>query len=154
MNIDYKTVTFGVIAYNEHRYLPDVLKDLLNQTYPKNLIDVILVDGESEDDTLEIMKRFRQEYQNLFMDIKVLKNPKRIQPAGWNVVILNSTADILLRIDAHARLTDTFIENNIKCINSGECVCGGPRENIIDEDTPWQRMLLDVEQSVFGSGIA
>ena len=44
-----QTVTFGVIAYNEHRYLPDLLQDLLEQTYPKELIEVILVDGESTD---------------------------------------------------------------------------------------------------------
>ena len=42
----------------------------------------------------------------------------------------------------------------MKCINSGEYVCGGPRENIIDENTAWKNMLLDAEQSMFGAGIA
>ena len=60
----------------------------------------------------------------------------------------------MLRIDAHARLPHDFVQNNVDCINSGENVCGGPRENIIDEDTPWKRMLLDAEQSMFGAGVA
>ena len=149
-----KTVTFGVIAFNEHRFLPDVLDDLIKQTYPKKLIEVVLVDGDSTDDTWKIMESFQNEYIKEYIDIKLIHNPKRVQPAGWNLVIQNSKADILLRIDAHARLSYDFIENNVKCINTGEYVCGGPRENIIDEDTPWKRMLLDAEQSMFGAGIA
>ena len=148
------TVTFGVIAYNEHRYLPDLLEDLLKQTYSRSLIEVILVDGNSTDDTLNIMKAFQQKYKDVFLDIKVLDNPKRNQPAGWNVVLKNSTSDILLRIDAHARLPENFVEKNVECINRGEYVCGGPRENIIDENSPWKQMLLAAEQSMFGSGIA
>lgn len=149
-----QTVTFGVIAYNEHKYLPDLLQDLLKQSYFKNLIEVILVDGESTDDTLRIMEDFKEGYKNEYRDIKVLSNPKRIQPAGWNVVIKHTTSDILLRIDAHAKLPEDFVEKNVECINTGENVCGGPRENIIDDDTPWKRMLLTAEQSMFGAGIA
>ena len=149
-----ETVTFGVIAYNEHRYLPELLDDLMQQTYNKKLIEVILVDGESTDDTWQIMLDFRDKHKDEFRDVKTLKNTKRVQPAGWNMVIKKSTTDVLLRIDAHARLPKDFIEKNMDRINSGECVCGGPRENIIDEDTPWKQMLLMAEQSMFGSGFA
>ena len=148
------TVTFGVIAYNEQRYLPALLDDLLQQTYAKELIDVVLVDGNSTDNTWEIMESFREKHINEYRNIRLLRNSKRVQPAGWNVVIKNSIADVLLRIDAHARLPKDFIEKNIDCIKSGEYVCGGPRENIIDENTPWKRTLLMAEQSMFGAGIA
>ena len=148
------TVTFGVIAYNEQIYLPDLLEDLLKQTYNRKLIEVILVDGESQDNTWEIMKAFQAEHQKDFLSVKLFHNYKRVQPAGWNIVIQNSDTDALLRIDAHARLPKNFIENSLQCLNSGEYVCGGPRENIIDEDTPWKKMLLEAEQSMFGAGIA
>lgn len=149
-----QTVTFGVIAYNEHRYLPGLIEDLLSQTYPKSLIEVIFVDGNSSDDTWQIMERFQKEHSSDYICVKLLKNNKRIQPAGWNVVINNSTADVLLRIDAHARLPEDFVEKSMACINSGEDVCGGPRENIIDDPSPWKKMLLAAEQSMFGSGVA
>ena len=154
MSDSQTTVTFGVIAYNEQKYLPDLLDDLLHQTYPKELIEVVLVDGDSTDNTWDIMNSFQKKHINEYHIIRLLKNSKRIQPAGWNVVIKNSTADVLLRIDAHARLPEDFIEMNINCIKSGEYVCGGPRENIIDENTPWKRTLLMAEQSMFGAGIA
>ncbi len=147
-------VTFGVIAYNEHRYLPDLLDDLLKQTYPKENIELIMVDGGSSDGTWQIMENFREKYQTEYSEIKLLYNPKKVQPAGWNIVICHMTGDILLRIDAHARLPEDFIEKNVACINSGESVCGGPRENIIDEKTNWKSMLLCAERSMFGAGIA
>ena len=134
---DYlQTVTFGVIAYNEQRYLPELLEDLLRQSYPPKYIEVIFADGNSTDRTWEIMKSFYEEHAHEYKSIKLLKNVKRIQPAGWNVIINNTTSDILLRIDAHARLPHDFIEKNVECINSGEDVCGGPRENIIDDNSP------------------
>ena len=149
-----QTVTFGVIAYNEQRYLPDLLEDLLKQTYSRMLTEVILVDGDSNDETWQIMELFKKQHDTEYLSIRLLHNSKRIQPVGWNIVIQNSTAEVILRIDAHARLPEDFIEKNMKCINGGEYVCGGPRENIIDEDTPWKQMLLAAEQSLFGSGIA
>lgn len=149
-----KTVTFGVIAYNEQSYLPELLDDLLKQTYPKEFIGVVLVDGNSTDNTLKIMNDFKSKYANQYLSLKLLQNPKKVQPAGWNIVINNADTDVILRIDAHARLPYDFIEQNIRCLNSGEYVCGGPRENIIDENTRWKKMLLDAEQSLFGAGIA
>lgn len=149
-----RTVTVGIIAYNEHKYLPDLLQDLLEQNYCKHLIEVILVDGASTDDTLAIMTSFKENNDCQFKRVKILKNEKRVQPAGWNVVINNMSCDVLIRVDAHARLPEDFVTNNIDCINSGEFVCGGPRENIIDDDTQWKRLLLSVEQSMFGSSFA
>ena len=152
---EYETrITFGVIAYNESKCLPELLEDLVKQSYNAKLIEVILVDGESSDDTWQIMQEFKRNHLADYLDVKVLKNEKRIQPAGWNVVINNMTADVLLRIDAHARLPEDFVERNVERIQSGEDVCGGPRENIIDKATPWKRMLLSAEKSMFGSGFA
>lgn len=147
-----KTVTVGVIAYNEHPYLPSLLENVLNQSYPKNLTEVILVDGCSTDDTKAIMQNFREKHEGLYRRVEIFDNPARIQPSGWNIVLENASSDVIVRIDAHAIIPSDFIEKNMECINSGEDVCGGPRENIIDENTPWKRMLLAAEQSLFGSG--
>ncbi len=149
-----QTITFGIIAYNEQQYLPDLLEDLLNQTYLKEKIEVIMVDGNSSDNTWKIMEKFKDDHEKEYHKIKLLHNNKRTQPAGWNMVIYNSTTDVILRIDAHARLPKNFIEKNILCLNSGEAICGGARENIIDENIPWKKILLAAEQSMFGSGVA
>lgn len=147
-------VTVGVIAYNEENYLPQLLEGILKQTYPRKKMEIILVDSNSEDHTYSIMETFKTKYANVFNNIVICKNMKRTQPSGWNVVIDHMSGDVLIRIDGHAIIPDNFVERNVICIENGENVCGGPRTNVIDENTPWKHTLLTAEQSMFGSGIA
>lgn len=148
------TITIGIIALNEEKYLPKLLEQILGQTYSLRNIELILADSGSEDRTKKLMKEFQRQNGNKFRNIKVLDNPKKKQAAGWNVVIQNMLCDALIRLDAHAMIPENFVEKNVACLNSGEAVCGGTRTNVIDEATPWKRTLLTAEQSMFGSGIA
>lgn len=146
-------ITVGVIAYNEKNSLGSLLKDICAQTYDHKKIEVLLVDGNSTDNTKVIMETFRKNNKDDFYDVKVLSNPKRTQPCGWNVVLNNYSGDAVVRIDAHASIPTDFIEKNIKTLKD-EDICGGFRPNIIDEKTPWKETLLLVETSMFGSSIA
>jgi hypothetical protein len=145
-------VSIGVVALNEEKTLPSLFEDFKLQTYPHDEIEIILVDGISTDNTKEIMQTFKD--NNDFLEVKILDNPKKIQSAGWNIVIKNFTGDVLVRIDAHSSIPRDFIEKNVKNIKSGEDVSGGKRPNIIDENTAYKRMLLEAESSMFGSSIA
>lgn len=146
-------VSFCVIAYNEEKTLHSLFSDIRNQDYPHELMEVILVDGNSEDNTKSIMKKFTVE-KNGFFRVLVLDNPKRKQASGWNVAIESAEGDIIIRVDAHASVPRDFVSKNVACIKSGEYVCGGQRPNIIDEKTPWKETLLIAESSMFGSSIA
>lgn len=147
------TVSFCVIAYNEEHALKSLFGDIRNQNYPHAKIEVILVDSMSTDKTKELMENFALE-ENGFMRVLVLDNPKKIQAAGWNVAIKASSCDIIIRIDAHTMIPKDFVLKNVKCIESGESISGGPRPNIVEEDTPWKHTLLLAESSMFGSSIA
>lgn len=147
-------ITVGVIAYNEKNTLGSLLKDICAQTYDHKKIEVILVDSNSTDNTKIIMETFRKNKIDDFFDIKVLSNPKKTQPCGWNVVLNNYAGDAVVRVDAHASIPSNFIEKNIETLQSGEYICGGFRPNIIDKTTPWKETLLLVETSMFGSSIA
>lgn len=146
-------VSFLIIAYNAEATLKGVINDLINQDYPHELIEVILVDGNSTDRTKEIMKEFSKQ-DNGFIRIEVKDNPKRTLPSGWNVALDSVQGDIVLKVDAHASIPSDFVSKNVRCIESGEKICGGQRPNIIDEETPWKRTLLIAESSMFGSSIA
>ncbi|MDO4634834.1 MAG: glycosyltransferase family 2 protein [Streptococcus sp.] len=154
IKIKSELVTIGVIAYNEEKYLPYLLENILEQTYPKQKIELVFVDSASNDKTLLIFKNFKENHSNDYLNIQILENENKTQPSSWNLVIKNFTTDILLRIDAHAELPQNFVEENLNCLNNGEMVCGGPRTNIIDSDTKWSQTLLHVEESMFGSSIA
>lgn len=146
-------VSFCVIAYNEEKALPSLFRDIISQDYPHDKMEVVLVDAMSTDNTKELMERFAQEDHG-FVRIKVLQNPKKIQAAGWNVAIRASEGDIIMRIDSHTFIPSDFVSKNVKCIEDGEYVSGGPRPNIAEEDTAWKHTLLLAERSMFGSSIA
>lgn len=155
-NAEFNTfvMTLGIIAYNEEKNLGRLFENILEQTYPHERMEVLLIDGRSEDKTKEMMLKFKQEHENEFHDVLVLDNPGRTQPCGWNVVIRNSHGDAIVRVDAHAEIAENFIERNVYHLTQGEDVCGGYRPNIIDDDTPWRRTLLAAESSLFGSSIS
>lgn len=145
-------ISIGIIAFNEENHLPHLFDDLKKQTYPHEKIEIILVDGMSTDNTKKIMEDFKE--NNNFLKVSIFNNQKRIQSAGWNVVIDNFIGDCLVRIDAHSSIPSDFIEKNVKLIESGEFVTGGKRPNIIDEETNWKKTLLEAESSMFGSSIS
>ena len=149
-----QTVSLCVVAYNEEYFLPNLLKDLSNQTYPHELIELVLIDGCSTDGTKRMMTEFADRNSPGFCPIIVLDNEKRIQAAGWNVALMHATGDVIIRIDAHTSIPAEFTALNMKAIQDGEYVSGGIRPCLIEDETPWRKTLLKTENSLFGSSIA
>ena len=147
-------ITIGIVAYNEEKNLPGILEDIIDQSYPHEQMEIILVDSMSEDGTRNTMQEFCDQYREEFMDIRVVENPGRIQSCGWNRAIDEFTTDVLIRIDAHSRIPADFVERNAKALSEGEYVTGGVRPNIAESDSGWQKVLLTAESSMFGSSAA
>lgn len=146
------TVSLCVVAYNEELFLPNLLNDLIKQTYPHELIEIILIDSSSTDKTKLLMEEFSKK-DNSFYNVAVLDNPQKIQAAGWNVAIVNASGDVIIRIDAHTHIPADFTAKNMALQEKGEYITGGIRPCLIDTPTPWKEMLLEVENSLFGSSI-
>ncbi len=156
MNEDEKMstlVTFIVVAYNAAATIEALLNNLKRQTYPHDLIEVILVDGCSRDGTKAAMLRF-QNQQTDFRRVAVLDNPKRTLPCGWNVALDAAEGEALLRVDAHAMIPDRFVEQNVSDLLKGEDICGGKVISIPANKTKWAIVLNEAENSMFGGGVA
>ena len=155
-------VTFAVIAYNEEEALPGLLKQLAAQDYPHDRMEVLLVNSMSSDGTRKVMEDFQLKYsaetsgerQGAFARVAVLENPGKTLPCGWNVILREAAGDVIVRVDAHARIPADFVSRNVKVMEEGEDVVGGRRPNITDEDAPWKNTLLLAESSMFGSSFA
>lgn len=146
-------VSFCVIAYNEEKAIYSLFKDIVDQDYPHDKMEVVLVDAMSTDQTKQLMMDFSKK-EHGFKRVVVLNNEKKIQAAGWNVAIKEARGDIILRIDAHTMIPSDFVTKNVQCILSGENVSGGRRPNVVEDETPWKHTLLLAESSMFGSSIA
>ena len=150
-----RTVSVAIVAHNEAQHFSNILEDVVAQDFPHNRIELLLIDSMSKDDTKQVMLEFAESDQAKgFQRVAVLSNPGEILPCGCNVAIKNFTGDALVRIDAHARIPQSFISSNVEVLDEGEFVCGGPRPTIASPETNWSNTLLMAEESAFGSSIA
>lgn len=145
------TVSFIIVARNAANHLPAIFADLSNQDYPESKIEVILVDGRSEDCTLSIMEKYAEE--NPGLDVKVLDNSGKILASGWNVALKEAKGEIILRVDAHTEIPNDFISKNVSLILKGEDIVGGPVVTKILKGA-FKRLISNVEVSKFGGGAA
>jgi len=148
-----KTVSICVIAYNEENFLPGLFKDILNQTYPREKTEVVLINAMSKDKTRILMEEFQNENHG-FYSVKVVDNPKKTQASGWNKAIINATGDVIIRMDAHAVMPEEYVAQCVEIIDQGENIAGGPCHQIAEERNPWSEVLLMTDNSLFGSNIS
>lgn len=107
VNLD---VSIVMPVFNESKYIEKCISSLLKQDYPKEKMEWIFVDGNSTDDTVEKLKKYKQDYPNL---IYVFNNAQKIVPYGMNIGIKNSKGHYIIRLDAHADYKEDYIS---KCV--------------------------------------
>lgn len=147
-------VSFIIVAYNAQNVIKSSLECLRKQTYNHKEIEVIFVDGKSTDETKGKMLDFKQKYSEEFNRILVLDNPKKILPAGWNIALKEANGEAIIRVDAHSRFPDNFIEENVKELENGENIVGGQIISEVADNMQWKKTLLIAEQSLFGGSFA
>lgn len=98
-------------ARNEAKYIRNCLQSLLDSDYPKELIEFIVVDGDSDDETPEIV----QALHRFEPRITLLHNESRTVPYAMNLGIRASRGEIIVRVDAHANYPRKYIR---QCVHS------------------------------------
>lgn len=149
---EHPFVSALLVTRNEQAYIKKSLMSLIDQTYPKECYEIIIVDGGSTDDTLKIVDELIKNYRTEVFDIRVINNPKHILATGWNLGIKDAKGDYVVRIDAHGEAASDFIEKNVQTILSVfDAVCVGGRLNTMslggDSD-----IVSKVLSSPFGVG--
>ena len=100
-------------TFNEERYIRSCLESLIEQTYPRELMEWIIIDGNSTDATTEILQEYIKSYP-----IKLIINSARKTPISLNLGIKASRGDIIIRFDAHARFPSDYIEKCVECLQT------------------------------------
>jgi glycosyltransferase involved in cell wall biosynthesis len=94
---------------NESRYIRHCLDSVLNNGFPLDQLEILVVDGESEDGTPAIVEEYARRHQC----VRLLRNPQRIIPAGLNVGVRAARGAVIMRMDAHATYGPGYVE---KCV--------------------------------------
>ena len=124
-----KQYSFSVVIpnYNEENYIKPCIESILNQSYNKELVEIIIVDGNSSDNSLRIIEVLQAENPN----IKLLSNPEKLTPKSLNIGIKGAKGDFIIILGAHTRLDKNFIKYNNQFINEKNVlVSGGTQINV------------------------
>lgn len=102
--INNTLITVIVAVKNEERYIEKCLLSLINQDFPHELYQIVVIDGMSTDRTIDIVEKYKKKYPDL---IKVYDNPKEWQAVGRNIAIQNEKeSDLITYLDGHC-IADT-----------------------------------------------
>jgi glycosyltransferase involved in cell wall biosynthesis len=113
---DLPFISFVIPTYNASKYQQLCLESIFSQEYPKNKIEVLIVDGDSKDDMLEISRRF---------PVRILKNPKRLAEMGLAIRVRESKGDFIVVFAAdNVRPTRAWLRKVIKPLQENKDLAG------------------------------
>jgi len=95
---------------NEEKYIGQCLDSVISNDYPKDRLEVFVVDGASSDSTKKIIEGYLKQ----FPFIKLLENPKKIVPSAMNIGIAAAAGEIIMKIDGHAQYQKDYISKCVK----------------------------------------
>jgi len=107
-------VSLIIPCRNEERFIGRCLDSIVANDYPRNSLEVLVVDGMSEDRTKEIVEGYVRQYPF----IKILDNSKRNFTAGVNNGIKNASGDIIMIVGAHATYEKNYVSNCVKFLRN------------------------------------
>jgi len=117
-------VSVVVPCRNERRHVEACIRSILNQTPPAGGMEILVVDGMSDDGTRAVLDTLRGEHPGLL----VLDNPNRITPSALNIGIRAARGEVIAILGAHTVYQPDYITNCLDLLaEHPEAVCvGGP----------------------------
>jgi len=97
-------ITINIATYNESRNIGTCLSSIFCQQYPKDRLEILVVDGGSTDDTVEKARRY---------PVKIIFNEKRDPASGRALGLKKASGDLHIYLDADMELPagdDWFIK--------------------------------------------
>lgn len=129
------TISVVIPTYNSEDTLDDCLSALLNQTYPTEKIELVIVDGGSKDRTLKICERYRA---------RVVKNPFRLADGangGKSIGLRSSNGEVVCFLDSDNVVKPrSFLESMVELMvnNPSVAICE-PSRFLEKSDPPMNR---------------
>ena len=103
------TVSIVIPCLNEERFIANCLDSILANDFPRHQMEVLVIDGGSEDRTRSIVDRYLVQHSV----IRRIDNPRAITPVAFNLGITHSRGDLVMLMSAHATLASDAIR---KCV--------------------------------------
>jgi len=142
-------VSIIVPCRNEEKFISVCLDSIIKTDFPKEKLEILIMDGMSKDKTREIVGN----YVNKYGFVKLLENPRIITPAAMNIGIKNSKGEVIIKMDAHSIYNKDYIPKCVEhLIESGADNVGGVLETIPANNSLSAKAIAICLSNLFGSG--
>ncbi|MEN9990202.1 MAG: hypothetical protein RL508_1181 [Actinomycetota bacterium] len=115
-----KSVSYIMPVLNEEKYLDTAVLSILEQDF-KGPVEIILALGPSTDATDDIAAKLAASHP-----VKLVRNAAGTTSAGLNAAIAAASNDVVVRVDAHAKLMPGYTRLAVEILNTtGAANVGG-----------------------------
>lgn len=143
-------VTIIMPIRNEAGFISRSLAAVLEQDYPSTRMEVIIVDGMSDDDTRAQIARCVANHPST-AKVSVLDNPSRIVPTGMNIALARAQGEIIVRVDGHCEISSSYVSRCVETLQrTGADNVGGLQQAA--GKTPIAQAIALATSSPFGVG--
>jgi len=140
-------VTIAMPAFNEENYIETCIASVQAQDYPRDLIEILVADGRSTDQTRAILARLTESDPR----IQMIDNPEKIQAAGLGQIVQQATGDVIVRMDVHCEYAPDYVRQCVAALErTGADNVGGAQRS--KAKTFFQRALCAALASPLGTG--
>ena len=89
---------------NEAEAIGECLDSLINASLPQVDIEILVIDGMSEDKTREIVNQYSQQHEEIYL----IDNKQQTTPTGFNKGFEEFSNEIAVLMSGHASVSDNF----------------------------------------------
>jgi GT2 family glycosyltransferase len=107
-------VSIVLPCFNEANNIRACLDSIVASDFPKDRLEVLVVDGQSNDGTREMVCEFSKHYSW----IRLLENVRMITPVAMNIGIQSAKGPILMRMDAHTVYPPNYVSGLVRWLIS------------------------------------
>ena len=142
-------VTIIVPTRNEVHFIEKCLNSFMISDYPEHLMEIIIVDGMSEDGTRDIVKEISIRDNRVLL----IDNEKKITPIAMNLGVKASTGEYIFFSGAHSEMPSDYISKCVRhAIESDADNVGGVVKTEPRENSPVGRAIAEVLSHPIGVG--
>jgi glycosyltransferase involved in cell wall biosynthesis len=146
-----KKVSIIAPCLNEEKYIKIFLKSIYESGYDKDKFEIIIVDGDSDDNTIEEINNFKKEFNDC--DITILNNYKKITPISMNIGIKKAKYEYIIITGSHSFYPKNYFNNLLKWFDDIDADCiGGVWNTDVLNKTVKSNAIKKVLTNKFGVG--
>ncbi len=122
--VEAPTVSIVMPCRNERRYIRTAVDSLLSQNLPNGRLELLVVDGLSQDGTRDILVAMAQADNR----VRIIDNPQRTTPRALNAGIRAARGAYVAILGAHSEYAPDYLRACVDVLNrNADVACaGGP----------------------------